>query len=121
MSVWGNFRRYEFVCPCGCGFSTVDLELHAALQALRTEIGSPIVISRGGGCRCESYNDGIGGAKNSWHTKGMAADISSPGASPMRIYAALDRLFHGRYGLIIYPRHVHIDVRPGAYRGEGSY
>lgn len=43
------------------------------LDPLRRLYGKPIVITSG--YRCQKLNDLVGGVKNSWHTKGNAADI----------------------------------------------
>ncbi len=54
------------------------------LEPLREEIGRPIVISSG--YRPPALNRLIGGATNSQHTKGEAADILVPGYSPLSIW-----------------------------------
>lgn len=43
------------------------------LDPLRRLYGKPIIITSG--FRCQKLNDLVGGVKNSWHTKGNAADI----------------------------------------------
>lgn len=43
------------------------------LDPLRRLYGKPIIITSG--YRCQMLNDLVGGVKNSWHTKGNAADI----------------------------------------------
>lgn len=43
------------------------------LDPLRRLYGKPIIITSG--YRCQKLNDLVGGVKNSWHTKGNAADI----------------------------------------------
>ena len=43
------------------------------LEPLRAHFGKPIRINSG--FRCKALNDAVGGAKNSYHTKGRAADI----------------------------------------------
>lgn len=43
------------------------------LDPLRRLYGKPIRITSG--FRCQKLNDLVGGVKNSWHTKGNAADI----------------------------------------------
>ena len=68
-----NFRKEEFKCPCcgsyGKGIATTLLD---TLQALRNKYGNLIVTS---GYRCSSYNKKVGGATNSAHLKGQAADF----------------------------------------------
>ena len=43
------------------------------LEPLRQHFGKPIRINSG--FRCKALNDAVGGAKNSYHTKGRAVDI----------------------------------------------
>ena len=45
------------------------------LQVIRDEYGKPIIVTSG--FRCDKLNKAVGGAKNSQHTKGEAADIRS--------------------------------------------
>ena len=52
----------------------IDL-VEAILDPLREWYGKPIRVNSG--YRCEALNSAIGGAKNSQHTTGMAADIDA--------------------------------------------
>lgn len=45
------------------------------LDKARIGIGAPIIVNSG--YRCEELNKAVGGAKNSQHTKGEAADITT--------------------------------------------
>lgn len=47
--------------------------VNMVLDPLRRLYGKPITITSG--YRCQKLNDLVGGVKNSWHTKGNAADI----------------------------------------------
>jgi len=72
------FPRYRFSCPC-CGWNGVDQalinRLDAAVDELAELVGkSPAVMVVTSGCRCEKHNREVGGAKNSYHLRGMAAD-----------------------------------------------
>lgn len=49
--------------------------IEAVLDPLREWYGKPIRVNSG--YRCEALNSAIGGAKNSQHTTGMAADIDT--------------------------------------------
>ena len=72
-----NFKRSEFQCKCGCGFSEVSQTLVNLLQEIRDLLDRPIVIHSG--CRCELHNKKVGGVSNSAHVAGEAADIYVPG------------------------------------------
>ena len=69
-----NFKVSEFDCKCGCGFNIVDQRLIDMCQTIRDYLGVPVKINSG--CRCEKHNAKVGGVKGSYHTKGLAADLS---------------------------------------------
>ena len=106
-----NFSRYEFACSCGCGFEAVDVELLEVLEDLRAHFNVAVTINSG--CRCDNHNKSIGGAKNSMHTKGIAADVVVSGADAQTVYNYLDTKYPDKYGIGLYsnPDRVHIDVR----------
>lgn len=82
-----NFRVGEFVCKDGSDTILIDTALVDYLQRIRNWAGSSVVISSG--YRTVSHNAKIGGATNSQHTKGCAADIiiSSKNISKVAAYA----------------------------------
>ena len=104
-----HFRRREFACQCGCGFSAVDVELLHVLETVRQKFRRQVVVLSG--CRCEQHNRDIGGAPHSLHLFGIAADISIAGISPRRVQEFLQDKFPDRYGLGSYGTWTHIDVR----------
>lgn len=101
-----NFSRSEFKCPhCGRLEGPSD-RLLDALQALRTAKGRALTIISG--YRCPTKNAAVGGASNSRHMAGDAADI--PGG-----YATVDDC--QRAGFVsVGVRHgrvIHVDTWPG--------
>lgn len=58
------------------------------LQPLRDLLARPIVVTSG--YRCPELNRLVGGAKNSAHLHGLAADILVPGMTPREVCLALD-------------------------------
>lgn len=113
-----HFKRSEFACKCGCGQDTVDYGLVLALETLRNVFGSPVII--GSGNRCHSYNKKIGGAKNSQHLRGKAADFVVIGVSPAEIYHYLCCVFPHSYGIGKYRGFTHFDVRDNKSRWSGK-
>ena len=103
------FKRSEFACRCGCGFDTADVELIHILNKLRAHYGVPIAIYSG--ARCADHNRKVGGAKNSQHLLGRAADISVHGQDPRSVAATLRAWYPSRYGIGTYPTFTHIDSR----------
>jgi uncharacterized protein YcbK (DUF882 family) len=104
-----NFARSEFACTCGCGFDTVDAALLGILQALRDHFGESVTITSG--CRCEAHNATVGGAENSQHLTGKAADIVVSNTSPEDVYCYLLALYPDNCGFGLYDGWVHIDSR----------
>lgn len=64
--------RDEFACNCGCGENRIDLNFVKRLQAARTVVGSPFVISSG--CRCQKQNKLVGGVDDSTHVPNFMPD-----------------------------------------------
>ena len=110
------FKRHEFACGCGCGFSAVDVELLEALEDVREHFNQPITINSG--CRCEAHNRAVGGEPNSMHTKGIAADFVVRGVSPAKVHQYLTGKYPNEYGIGLYRTWVHLDVRGEKARWE---
>ena len=104
-----HFYRKEFACKCGCGGDTVDVELLRVLDQLRMRWMAPVIITSG--YRCAAHNAKVGGAPDSQHLVGKAADIAVRGISAETIADYLDDQYPGRYGIGRYPTWTHIDVR----------
>lgn len=109
MKLSKNFDSKEFACQCGCGFDTISPKLVEELQLLRETLNTPITINSG--CRCPKHNKEVGGAGESIHMQGLAADINVKGVSTKAVYDILDKLHPNTYGLGVYPTWVHLDVR----------
>jgi len=109
-----NFKQSEFSCQCGCGFSTPRPELVRVLQELRDELEESITITSA--CRCEAHNEAVGGAKQSQHLLGTAADIVVNKCTPAFIYEYLNKKYPDKYGLGKYNSFTHIDVRSNKSR-----
>lgn len=77
---WPHFSISELACRCsGCfcdGAYWHDPDFLDALEALREDVGGPLVINSGH--RCAQWNAAVGGAPLSRH-KRIAVDISLAG------------------------------------------
>ena len=109
-----NFKSTEFDCHgSGCCSSTnVDEKLVEYLQKIRDHFGKPVEISSG--YRCATHNKNIGGATNSRHSKGQAADIYISGVKPAEIAKYAESI--GILGIGLYEtdkdgHFVHVDTR----------
>lgn len=68
------FQDAEFYCKCGnCPLRPLEAPLLARLNGLRGTYGKPLYVSSG--WRCEPYNRSVGGAPDSSHLTGQAADL----------------------------------------------
>jgi uncharacterized protein YcbK (DUF882 family) len=112
-----NFTLEEFNSKCGRDIPNNVLpnilQLAKNLQVLRDSIGKSISITSG--YRSPQHNKKIGGAKDSQHVKGMAADIKVSGMTPKEVALVIEGLIEqGKMkqgGIGIYPSWVHYDVR----------
>jgi uncharacterized protein YcbK (DUF882 family) len=117
-----HFNASEFTCHCNkCQTFNISRDLVQMLENVRAGIlsimgrESPLVVVSG--YRCEAHNQEIGGAPNSYHVKGLAADLATPRGMDRRA-------FHGflfvtwykgnRGGLGLYDWGAHLD------RGEAG-
>lgn len=111
-----HFRASEFWSPDIQG-GTVITPLIVGLEALRDKVGKPIIITSG--FRTPAHNSAVGGAPNSYHLRGMAADITVPGLTPSKIAAVAESIpVFKQGGIGLYDTHVHLDVR---YDGPANW
>lgn len=125
-----NFKLSEFIKP-NDGTRWTDnnasplfeyrLKLLAqTLEKIRAVIDSPIIINSG--WRSPQRNKAVGGADDSAHMKGYAADFQSPYINAPALAKAIQRIREEgviNYDqLIEYPKHVHISIDP---RARGQY
>ena len=116
-----NLSRHEWGCECGCGFDTVDFELPKIIQGAADMFaavdGIDVRIDITGPNRCVEHNKAIGGAENSQHIYGRAADFKlfnrDTGAQvdPDRVADFLEKRFKNKYGIGWYNGRTHIDTR----------
>jgi uncharacterized protein YcbK (DUF882 family) len=112
-----NFSLEEFNCKDGSEMPNDVMiniiKLAKNLQVLRDSVGKTITITSG--YRSPKYNLKIGGAKDSQHIKGTAADIKVKGMTPKEVAKVIEGLIaNGKMtqgGIGIYPSWVHYDCR----------
>lgn len=120
MKVTEHFSVSEFACKDGSSYPVewIETRLHTlceVLELVRAEFGAAIRISSG--YRTSAYNTKIGGALNSKHVRGEAADIVVVGVGVETVQARIHALYRlGRLpklgGLGKYSTFTHVDVRP---------
>ena len=112
-----NFQLSEFACNDGTQVPTELLEnvelLAKNLQVLRDELGESLTVLSG--YRSPAWNAKVGGKKNSYHMKAMAADLTCKSKTPKQLHKIIEKLIEGKKmkqgGLGLYPGFVHYDVR----------
>lgn len=103
-----HFQAKEFACKDGSYELLLCTELLEVLETIRNHFKAPCIINSG--YRTPSHNRKIKGAANSYHCKGMAADIVIKGHSTKEV-AEYAKSILDNGGVIIYNNFVHIDVR----------
>ena len=113
-----HFSAYEFRCRDGSEHP-IDCRLLAMLEAIRCHFGPTAITS---GYRSVNYNRAVGGAEDSQHLYGRAADIQVVGHTPREVFDWASALFPIS-GLGLYERGsggwVHVDCRPTRARWDG--
>ena len=109
-----HFKVREFACKDGSQVVFIDSYLVSILDILRNHVGKPVRINSG--YRTPTRNKAVGGAKYSYHMRGMAADIRVEGMTPKEVANQLNKIIPYECGIIVYSTWVHIDTRAKKYR-----
>lgn len=110
-----NFKIKEFACKDGTDSVKIDLELAYVLQTIRYVGGVTRINS---GYRTPNWNAKQGGASNSYHLYGRAADIKCDNLSIDELCNTANAL--GVKGIIRYPNFVHVDTRISQYHANNA-
>jgi len=117
MQLTPSFNLIEFACHDGQNVPTELIpnvqELANQLQVIRDYIGEPLRINSG--YRSPSHNKSVGGKKNSYHLKAMAADLTTKNKTPKQLAAIIEKLIAEKKikqgGIGIYKGFVHYNCR----------
>jgi uncharacterized protein YcbK (DUF882 family) len=101
-----NFTLGELASKDGANIVLLHPALIIALQTIRDHVGKPIRVNSA--FRSPAHNRAIGGASNSLHTLGLAADIVIDGMTPIEVASLASDM--GLGGIKAYPTFTHIDV-----------
>ena len=108
MKLTKNFTDKEVECKCGCGALPTP-DFMNKLQGLRDLVKFPLYITS---CaRCSKHNKSVGGAPQSRHVPGMAADIlwdTLDGPSKHKLLEQALKLFNG---IGLHEQFLHVDIR----------
>ena len=111
-----HFKVKEFACKDGSTITFIDDYMVTILELLRKKLEKPIIITSG--YRTPQHNAKVGGAKYSYHMRGMAVDIRVNGISAKEVAKALDKIVEGGC-IIVYDSWVHFDTRDGKKYRKG--
>ena len=107
---WPHFSMVELACRCGerfcAGAYWHDTAVLDGLEAIRKDIGRPLIITSGH--RCAQWNAAVGGAPRSQH-KTIAVDISLTGQDRHAVKTAAE--MHGFTGIGLARTFIHLDRR----------
>lgn len=113
-----NFSEKEFMCKCrrpDCDAAPMQKEFMRKLQSLRDDWGIPLIPTSG--ARCSTWNTKKGGAPQSQHLLGNAADFWFEHPSDTVAFVELAEK-HGFGGIGAGAHLVHVDNRKGWARWE---
>lgn len=105
-----HFTVKEFASHDGADTVLIDMLLIEYLEKIRQHFGKPIHINSG--YRTPEHNAKVGGVKNSYHTKGRAADIVVQGVKSLEVARFAETFVCGGVGWYEAKSFTHIDTRP---------
>ena len=110
-----NFTVGEFACNDGSDTVLIDDGLVVLLQKIRDWAAASVKINSA--YRTAAYNKKIGGASNSQHLYGTAADIMVSGKTPQQVAAFAQSIGAGGIGMYdgSKGKFTHIDTRSARY------
>ena len=124
MKIGEYFDDYEFACHCDRHEvdsegrnkldHIIDKRLVDLLDRIRERLGVPITVTSG--YRCEAHNEEVVGVSNSYHTQGVAADITYDGIDVDYLAQVAEECGADGIGKYYHQDFVHVDVRGYAAR-----
>jgi hypothetical protein len=137
------FKKEEFECKCGCGLNIIDPRVIETADIIREALGVPLNVNSGTRCQFNNARSGgivavkylipgtkkldldkyprgkAGTAKDSNHSLGQAADLSSNTLKSKQIWDRIQDLYKAGklpylagLGLYTKSNFCHIDVQP---------
>jgi hypothetical protein len=103
-----SFRLRDFAARDGAPLARISPQLVEGLERLRQRVGEVVILS---GYRHPAHNLYVGGAGDSQHQAGKAADIYAPGYSPLELAILALEVMGCELGLGLGPTSLHVDVR----------
>lgn len=111
---WPDFSPREIACR-GTGKCAFNFEAMDKLQALRTRLGSPLIVNSA--YRSPEHNRAVDGAKNSQHLEAKAFDVSMSNHDPEEYEAAARAVGFTGFGFYPKSNFIHADIGPARQWG----
>lgn len=111
------FRVQEFKCYDGSRTVFVSPRLVKLLDRLRCGMRCAIYVNSG--YRTPSHNKTVGGAANSMHMYGAAADIRPANGDLAKLHELAKEIMANTGGIGVYKTFIHVDVRDKKARWNG--
>lgn len=105
---WPNFKPHEMRCK-GSGTVGIDIKSMDKLQALRDDLGEPMILTSA--YRSPDHNKSQGGAVRSQHLKAKAFDVQMSGHDPVVFEAKARAAGFTSIGYYVEDGFMHIDTR----------
>lgn len=115
---WGEFTKNLTRVPQKETVINHILRLALYLEDVRDLFGNPTIVVNSG-YRPPAVNKAVGGATNSQHLYGTAADLVISGFSPQEVYTRLNAWHGSKGGLASSSSFTHLDLR--GYRARWKY
>ena len=87
-----NFKNSILNIPNREEVANLRVLVEHVLDPVRTEWGSPILVSSG--YRCPLLNREVGGVEGSYHIRGMAADIYAQNGRTDCLFRLIERMYY---------------------------
>lgn len=113
-----HFAVNEFASRDGADQIKIDNKLVEYLERIRRHFGKPVTVTSG--YRTPEHNAKVGGVKNSYHTKGMAADIVVEGVRSRDVARYAEAIGVRGIGWYESSNFTHIDTRSRYARWKDS-
>lgn len=117
VSVSKNFKASEYACHDGSNAIFIADELAILVQKIRDAAKAPVTINSG--YRTPSHNKANGGAENSMHLFGCAADLSCPKLPMSDFRIIVNSVMGNKGGVGYYKSFIHVDCRSTPSRWNG--
>lgn len=115
---WPNFSPQEMACR-GTGKLMIDPESMDKLQALRTRLGKPLIVTSA--YRSPEHNKAVGGAPGSQHLLAKAFDVRMENHYPAQFEREARAVGFAGFGHYPKSNFMHIDTGPARRWNDGAW